>query len=93
MRAQAQDFARLVRERDGSALVSWLERAEASGLAEFQALAASLRRDGAAVAAALTLAWSNGQIEGQVTRLKLLKRSMCGRAKGDLLRRRVLLAA
>jgi transposase len=93
VRALAHDFARLVRERDGPALGSWLARAEASGLPEFAALAASLRRDAAAVEAALTLEWSNGQTEGQVTRLKLLKRSMYGRAKGDLLRRRVLRAA
>jgi transposase len=46
----------------------------------------------AAVRAALRLEWSNGQVEGQVTRLKLIKRQMFGRAKFDLLRQRVLLA-
>ena len=50
-------------------------------------------RNGAAVRAALTTPWSNGQTEGQVTRLKLLKRQMYGRAGFDLLRRRTLLAA
>jgi transposase len=49
--------------------------------------------DGAAVRAALTEPWSNGQAEGQVNRLKLLKRQSYGRAGFDLLRRRVLLAA
>ena len=43
--------------------------------------------------AALTTPWSNGQTEGQVTKLKLIKRSIYGRAGFDLLRRRVLLAA
>ncbi len=52
-----------------------------------------LGQDGAAVRAALTMPWSNGQTEGQITKLKLLKRQMYGRANFDLLRRRVLLAA
>jgi transposase len=51
-----------------------------------------IRQDEAAVRAGLTLPWSSGQVEGQVTRLKLLKRQMYGRAKLDLLRQRVLLA-
>ena len=55
--------------------------------------AASLDQDVAAVRAAPTLPWSSGQAEGQINRLKLLKRSMYGRAKLDLLRRRFLLAA
>ena len=52
-----------------------------------------IRQDEAAVRAGLTLPWSSDQVEGQVTRLKLLKRQMYGRAKLDLLRQRVLLAA
>ena len=55
--------------------------------------AAGLERDGTAVRSALTTPWSNGQAEGQVTRLKLPKRQMYGRAGFNLLRRRVLLAA
>ena len=54
--------------------------------------AAGLQQDGAAVKAALTTPWSSGQTEGQVNKLKLLKRQTFGRAKFDLLRRRVLLA-
>jgi transposase len=49
-----------------------------------------LLRDAAAVTAAVTLPWSNGQVEGQIHRLKLVKRQMYGRAKFNLLRRRVL---
>ena len=51
---------------------------------------AKLRQDLAAVTNGLTLEWSNGQTEGQVNRLKLIKRSIYGRAKFDLLRARVL---
>ncbi len=58
-----------------------------------ETFAAGLERDGAAVRSALTTSWSNGQAEGQITRLKLLKRQMYGRAGLDLLRHRALLAA
>jgi transposase len=92
-RTLAQEFDRLIRERDAAALDPWLARAEVSGLREFGEFAAGLRRDLAAVAAALTEEWSSGQGEGQVNRLKLVKRAMFGRANPDLLRRRVLRAA
>jgi transposase len=68
-------------------LDGWLCEAEISVLAPF---AASLRRDEDAVRAALTKAWSNGQVEGQVNRLKVIKREMYGRAGFDLLRCQVL---
>ncbi len=90
IRALAQDFDRLVHERNAGALAPWLARAAASGETEFREFAAGLRRDRAAVEAALTLEWSSGQVEGQVNRLKSLKRAMFGRANVDLLRRRVL---
>ena len=93
VRALAQDFDRLVRDRDAAALASWLTRAEGCGEAEFREFAAGLRRDLDAVTAALTEPWSNGQVEGQVNRLKMLKRAMFGRANVDLLRRRVIGAA
>jgi len=86
----AREFGRLLRGRDVAALGPWLARAEASGLAEFASCATSLRQELAAVEAALTTPWSNGQTEGQVTKLKLVKRQMFGRAKVDRLRRRVL---
>ncbi len=92
-RTLARDFDRLIRERDAAALESWLARAEMSGLREFAEFVAGLRRDLAAVTAALTEAWSSGQVEGHVNKLKLVKRAMFGRAKPDLLRRRVLRAA
>lgn len=86
----AQDFIHMVRERQAEGFETWLLRATASGIAEIQSFAAGLERDKAAVVAALSLPFSNGQVEGQVNRLKLIKRMAYGRAKFDLLRRRVL---
>lgn len=74
-------------------LDAWLAEARACGVRAIETFAAGLEQDGAAVRAALTMTWSNGQAEGQITRLKLIKRTMYGRAGFDLLRRRVLLAA
>jgi transposase len=74
-------------------LDSWLTDARACGIPAIETFAAGLEQDGAAVRAALTEPWSSGQAEGQVNRLKLLKRQRYGRAGFDLLRRRVLLAA
>jgi transposase len=85
--ATAREFVRLVRERDAGAWPAWLERARTTPLARF---AEHLQRDEAAVVAALQMPWSNGQVEGQVHRLKLVKRQAYGRAKFDLLRQRVL---
>jgi transposase len=85
-----KDFLRLVQTRDACALPAWLVQAEASSIAELAGFARGLRRDLPAVEAALLVEHSQGQIEGQVNRLKLLKRQMYGRAKFDLLRQRVL---
>jgi len=93
IQALAQDFDRLIRDRDAASLVPWLARAEACGETELREFAAGLRRDLAAVTAALTEDWSSGQVEGQVNRLKLVKRGMYGRAGLALLRRRFLLAS
>lgn len=85
------EFAEMVKERRASALESWIARARASdGLADLSRFAEGLESDLAAVKAALSLPWSNGQVEGQVNRLKLIKRQMFGRARFDLLRQRVL---
>ncbi len=85
-----QAFMRMIRERTGEDLDSWLDEVEMSHLPEFESFAAGVRKDKAAVLAGLTLPWSNGPLEGHVKRLKLLKRSMYGRAKLPLLRTRVL---
>ena len=68
-------------------LESWLALAQASLVASF---AAGVIKDLAAVAAAISLPWSNGQTEGQLTKLKLVKRQMYGRGKIDLLQARVI---
>lgn len=88
-----QQFLQLVRERDLSAFDSWLSACVSSNIPELASFASGLQQDEAAVRAALTLPWSTGQVEGQITRLKLLKRQMYGRASFDLLRQRVLHAA
>ncbi len=89
----AQDFRVMVTRRQHNVLDRWLTEAKSSSIAELQSLAAGIVRDFDAVRAALTLPYSNGQTEGQVNKLKSLKRQMYGRANFDLLRRRVLYAA
>ena len=79
-----------MRERTGQQLEQWLLDVQESGLPEFESFLTGIERDKDAVLAGLTLPWSNGPTEGQVNRLKLIKRSMYGRAKFDLLRLRVL---
>lgn len=88
----AQRFIQMVCQRCADLFETWLAQVEATGIPELQGFAAGLRRDKAAVTAALSLPYSNGQVEGQVNRLKLIKRSMYGRASFDLLRKRVLAA-
>ena len=75
----AEAFGQLVRERQRDQLRPWLTAAEASGVPEFREFARVMRRDYAAVAAALSSAWSNGQTEGQITRLKFVKLQMVRR--------------
>jgi len=89
----AQDFAAIVRERQSNRFDSWLARATASAVAPLRRFATGLRADYEAVKAGLRLPWSNGPVEGQINRLNMLKRSMFGRAKIDLLSQRFLRAA
>jgi transposase len=89
----AQEFATMARERTGQGFDAWLTRATTSEITELDRFARGLTDDRAAVEAGLSQEWSNGQTEGQVNKLKLLKRQMYGRANFDLLRRRVLRAA
>lgn len=89
--ALTQDCAALVRQRQPEGLETWLERATASSLQAFKSFANGLRADDEAVKAGVTLMWSTGPVEGQINRLKMLKRQMYGRAGIGLLRQRVLL--
>lgn len=86
-------FRTLVTYRRSAALEPWLRRAEASSLPEFQRFAAGIRRDQAAVQAALDTPWSQGPVEGFNHKIKRAKRVMYGRAQFDLLRQRILHAA
>jgi transposase len=89
----AAGFAALVRKAADTPLADWLAAAERSGCVELRSFAVGLRQDEAAVTAAVTEPWSNGPVEGQVNRLRTIKRQMYGRAGFDLLRARVLRAA
>jgi transposase len=87
--AVTKKFQEMVKKRNIEWLEEWLLEAEKIGT-KWKNFVKGLRQDYKAVAAALTTVWSNGQVEGQVNRLKFLKRQMYGRAKFDLLRARVL---
>ncbi len=85
-----QEFAGMVRERRVEGLTEWVEGVRRSEQRELRGFAEGLLEDYAAVRAGLTLPESNGPTEGQINRLKLVKRSMYGRGKVDLLRQRVV---
>lgn len=89
----ALGFVEVVKERRVDGLRQWLIEAGRSGVTEFRSFANGITSDFQAVRAALEHEWSQGQVEGQVHRLKLIKRMMYGRAKLDLLRARLLHAA
>src|SRR5260370_10580536 len=80
----------MVRGRTGETLDAWLAFVEARHLEAFDSFVSGVQQDKDAVFAGLTLPWSNGPLEGNVNRLKLIKRSMYGRAELDLLKLRVL---
>jgi transposase len=88
----AQDFVQLVRQRQPQQLEPWLARAAKSVMGAWQRFAKGLQDDYDAIKAGVTLPWSHGPVEGQITRLKLLKRQMFGRASLALLERRFVLA-
>ena len=85
-----EEFVKLVRGASEGKLSQWIVRANATKIKELKSFANGVQRDFLAVKEALVSEWSNGQTEGQVNRLKLIKRAMYGRAKFDLLRARVL---
>lgn len=86
----SQVFVAILAEHRAQDLDDWLLQAKRSGVRELKSFAQGICRDYAAVRAAFTSPWSNGQVEAQVNCLKLQKRLMFGRAKFDLLRLRVL---
>jgi len=80
-------FHLMIRRKTKSDLSNWIERGRDSLVASF---ANGIDRDINAVRAAITSGWSNGQTEGQITKLKLVKRQMYGRGKLDLLQARLI---
>ena len=83
-------FHQMLRRKGEGALVPWIDRARKTLVASF---ANGVAKDEPAVRAAIKSPWSNGQAEGQITKLKLVKRQMYGRAKIDLLQARLIGAA
>lgn len=83
-------FHAMVRRRAASDLALWLSDARTSLIASF---ANGIMRDRSSIGAAIAEPWSNGQTEGQITKLKLVKRQMYGRGKLDLLQARLIGAA
>jgi transposase len=90
MRRLAMRFRGILRSGDTGNLDQWWDDAHQSGIYAMQRFAKSLARDLDAVRNAITQPWSNGQTEGQINRLKTLKRAMYGRAGAELLRARLL---
>ena len=86
-REMITQFHLMIRRRFETGLTPWIERARASLISSF---ASGVARDEAAVRAAITSSWSNGQTEGQITRLKLVRRQMYGRGNIDLLQARLI---
>lgn len=93
VRRMAQEFREVVAGRQAEAFERWLDAASCSEVNELEGFARGLSQDYEAVKAALTYEWSSGQVEGQINRLKIIKRQMYGRANLDLLKARFLHAA
>ncbi|WP_420493587.1 transposase [Sinorhizobium meliloti] len=90
MRSLGMRFRGIFGSRDPGKLDSWIDDAVNSGLVAIERFARVLHRDIGAVRNAVELPWSNGQAEGQINRLKTIKRAMYGRAGAALLRARML---
>ena len=85
-----REFYELMTNGQSEGFKRWLEKARASGIGELVWFANGVEQDRASVEKAFESEWSQGQVEGQVNRLKFLKRQMYGRANFDLLRARVV---
>ncbi|MCM6774534.1 ISL3 family transposase [Nocardia sp. CDC159] len=85
-------FATMMGHLRGRELEQWMTAVDTDDLPALHSFVRGLRRDFDAVTAGLTLHWSSGPVEGHVNRIKMIKRQMFGRAKPDLLRKRILLS-
>lgn len=86
----ALSFHTIFKNKEAKALSEWIEEAKNSGITALNNFAIGLESDYPAIEAAATYEWSNGQVEGQVNRLKMIKRQMYGRAGFNLLKKRVV---
>jgi transposase len=89
-RELTHDFLGLVRHQGTEDLETWLKKARTSGIRQFLSFARSIEQDKAAILAGLTLPYSTGPVEGQINRLKLIKREAYGRAGLSYLQHRFL---
>ncbi len=83
-------FAKMLTGRHGDQLDTWIAAVAADDIPDLHSFTTGLKRDHITVLNGLTLPWSSGAVEGQVNRIKTIKRQMYGRANLDLLRRRIL---
>ena len=90
MRGLAMRFRGMMKSGKADGLDAWLRDAVGSGIYGMRVVARGLRKDLAAVRNALTTKWSSGQVEGQINRLKTLKRAMYGRVSDEIMRARLL---
>jgi transposase len=90
-RRHVGSFAHMIRDLRGDLLPEWIDRVRDDALPALTSFTTGLRHDQTAVIAGLTLPYSNGPTEGAVNRIKMIKRSMYGRANFDILRKRILL--
>lgn len=90
MRTLALEFRAVMNSKDSNQLNDWIQTAKLSGIGQIVRFAFGLQKDMAAVSAAVESPWSNGQVEGQINRLKTIKRQMYGRAALPLLKARIL---
>ncbi len=90
LRRLALDFRDALKADESTQLLQWIESAKRSEFSQMVRFAYGLQKDISAVAAAVDTPWSTGQVQGQINRLKMIKRQMFGRADFELLRARVL---
>jgi transposase len=90
--AHVRTFAGMITGLHGEQLPDWIEAVEHDSFAALASFARNLHRDYQAVHNGLTLPHSSGPVEGNINRIKIIKRQMYGRANLDLLRKRILLA-
>lgn len=88
-----RDFAKILTNLQGDRLPDWMTKIDQEGAPALKSFVKGLRTDLDAVTAGLTLPYSSGAVEGTVNKIKMIKRQMFGRAKFDLLRKRILTRA